>query len=150
MTHDDFGRPPMEILVVEDNPGDALLTREALKTVHPANRVSIAHDGEEAIAFLRGEGAHAGAPRPDLILLDLGLPKMDGLQVLKEIKRDPLLRPIPVLIMTSTTKASDLCRAGETSAQGLVVKSMDMKRFASTVRAAAAVWSRAKRELPDS
>lgn len=150
MTYDDASHAPLDILLVEDNPADARLTREALKDVNLASRVSLARDGEEAIAFLRGEGIHAGAPRPDLILLDLHLPGIDGLQVLTAIRRDASLRSIPVVIMTSSAQASGLCSGGETRAQGFLVKSPDMSRFTSTVRTATRLWSKVSRKRSDS
>jgi two-component system, chemotaxis family, response regulator Rcp1 len=102
---------PIEILLVEDNPGDVRLTREALKDGKVSNRLHVVVDGVEALAFLRREGEHATAVRPDLILLDLNLPKMDGRQVLAEIKADPTLRQIPVVILTSSQAEEDICRS---------------------------------------
>src|SRR3954463_13474714 len=93
---------PIEILLVEDNPGDVELTREALHDGKIHMHLSVVNDGVEALTFLRREGAHAGAPRPDLILLDLNLPKKDGRAVLGEIKQDPALRNIPVVVLTSS------------------------------------------------
>src|SRR5919206_4910938 len=99
---------PIEILLVEDNPGDVRLTVEALKDAKVHNNLHVAKDGVEAMSFLRREGAHAGAPRPDLILLDLNLPKKDGREVLEEIKEDMGLRRIPVVILTTSEAEMDI------------------------------------------
>jgi CheY-like chemotaxis protein len=105
-----FGKP-IEILMVEDNPGDAELALEALEQSKISNTVSVASDGEEAMAFLRRTGKHAGAPRPDLILLDLNLPKKDGREVLAEIKADDDLKQIPVVILTSSQAEEDIVKS---------------------------------------
>lgn len=148
MTERETSRPPLEILLVEDNPGDVLLTREALKAVNLASRISVARDGEEALTRLRSGEAGDKAPRPDLILLDLNLPGMDGHQVLAEIRRDPGLQSIPVLILTSSTSAEDVARAGRMRAQGYVVKAVGLAELSSTVRTAAALWMRVARRRP--
>src|SRR5256886_7537047 len=102
---------PIEILLVEDNPGDARLTREALRDAKVRNHLHVAADGVEALAFLRREGKHEAVPKPDLILLDLNLPKKDGREVLDEIKRDDRLRHIPVVILTTSQAERDIAES---------------------------------------
>jgi two-component system, chemotaxis family, response regulator Rcp1 len=131
---------PIEILLVEDNPGDVRLTREALKDGKVSNRLHVVVDGVEALAFLRREGEHATAVRPDLILLDLNLPKMDGRQVLAEIKADPTLRQIPVVILTSSQAEEDICRSYDLHANCYVTKPVDLDRFMTVVRAVEDFW----------
>ena len=109
MPAEQLGRP-VEILLVEDNPGDVRLTAEALQDGKVWNRLSVAPDGVEALAFLRREGTHVAAPRPDVILLDLNLPKKDGRQVLAEIKGDAMLRSIPVVILTTSKAEEDIVK----------------------------------------
>ncbi|MCX7827373.1 MAG: response regulator, partial [Verrucomicrobiae bacterium] len=99
---------PIEILLAEDNPGDVRLTREALKDAKVHNRLHVVPDGFEALTFLRQEGRYADAPRPDLILLDLNMPRMDGREVLKQVKSDERLRRIPVVIITSSQAEEDI------------------------------------------
>ena len=105
-----FSRP-VEILLVEDNPGDVRLTREALREGKVRNNLYVASDGVEALAFLRREGQYADAVRPDLVLLDINLPRKDGREVLAEIKADPALRYIPVVVLTSSQAEQDILRA---------------------------------------
>src|SRR3954453_19672177 len=102
---------PIEVLLVEDSPGDVRLTREALRDANRAIHLSVACDGVEAMAFLRQEGAYVDAPRPDLILLDLNLPKMDGREVLAQIKKDDSLKMIPTLILTTSDAEADIARS---------------------------------------
>ncbi len=123
---------PVEILLVEDNPGDVRLTREALKGGKA--RLSVAADGEEALAFLRREGGHANAPRPDLILLDLNLPRRDGRQVLEEIKKDDSLGRIPVVVLTTSAADEDILRSYQLHANAYVTKPVDFERFIAVIR----------------
>ena len=131
---------PIEILLVEDNPGDVELTREALHDSKVHMRLSVVNDGVEALAFLRREGTYAGSPRPDLILLDLNLPKKDGRAVLGEIKGDPALRHIPVVILTSSQAEQDIVRAYELHANCYVTKPVDLEQFITIVRSIEQFW----------
>lgn len=131
---------PIEILLVEDNPADALLTTKHLKRAKIANRVHIAEDGEEALAFLRREGKYAAAVRPDLILLDLNLPKLDGREVLAAIKQDKSLRLIPVVVLTTSESEEDVARAYGFHANCYVVKPVDLEEFSKLVGAIDNFW----------
>jgi CheY-like chemotaxis protein len=133
--------PPraLELLLVEDNPGDVELVREALHDLPPL-RLSVVHDGVEALAFLRGEGRHVGAPRPDLVLLDLNLPKLDGLGVVGEAKRDAALRDIPIVMLTSSRAAGDVRRAYASHVNCYVAKPVDLDEYFATVRAIVEFW----------
>ncbi len=131
---------PVEILMVEDNPGDVRLTREALKEGKVRNHLHWVDDGVKALAFLRREGEHAGAPRPDLILLDLNLPRMDGREVLGRIKADPSLRHIPVVILTSSQAEQDVVRAYDLHANCYVTKPVDLDRFITVVKSIEDFW----------
>src|SRR5689334_19147626 len=102
---------PIEILLVEDNPGDVRLTEEALREGKVANNLNVAMDGVEALAFLRRQGKHGGKPRPDLVLLDLNLPRKDGREVLAEVKADPELRSIPVVVLTTSKAEEDVIKS---------------------------------------
>jgi two-component system, chemotaxis family, response regulator Rcp1 len=131
---------PIDILLVEDNPGDVRLTREALREGKVRNHLYVAADGVEALRFLRREGEHAGAVRPDLILLDLNLPKKDGREVLEEIKGDPALRSIPVVVLTSSQAEQDICRAYDLHANCYVSKPVDLEQFITVVKSIEAFW----------
>ncbi|HVL87037.1 MAG TPA: response regulator [Candidatus Thermoplasmatota archaeon] len=131
---------PAEILLVEDNPGDVRLTREALRESKLINRLSVAQDGEEAIAFLRREGAYVKAPRPDLVLLDLNLPRKNGREVLAEMKADPQLRRIPVVILTSSKSEEDVVRSYDLHANCYVTKPVSLDRFVDVVRSIEDFW----------
>jgi chemotaxis family two-component system response regulator Rcp1 len=131
---------PIEILLVEDNPGDIELTREAMEEGKIANRLSVAVDGEQALNFLRREGEYDDAPRPDLILLDINLPKKNGIEVLTEIKRDPDLRRIPVIMLTTSTAEQDLLAAYGAYANCYVKKPIDMDEFIEAVRSIERFW----------
>jgi CheY-like chemotaxis protein len=131
---------PIEILVVEDNPGDVRLVREALDHNKLANHVTYVADGEEAMAALRGEGAFAGRVRPDLVLLDLNLPRKDGREVLAEMKADPDLRRIPVVVLTSSESESDVLRSYELHANCYVVKPIVLEDFLTVVRQIRSFW----------
>lgn len=131
---------PIEILLVEDNAADVRLTREALKDAKVRNQLHVAADGVEAMAFLRREGRHAGAPRPDLVLLDLNLPKKDGREVLEEIKQDPGLQNIPVVILTTSQAEEDVLRSYQLRANAYVTKPVDLERFLEVVRSIESFW----------
>src|SRR4051812_24241643 len=117
---------PVEILLVEDNPGDVRLTIEALKEGKVRNRLNVAKDGVEALDFLYRRGAFANAPRPDIILLDLNLPRKDGREVLQEIKKDPKLRRIPVVVLTTSSAEEDVVRSYDLHVNCYITKPVDM------------------------
>jgi CheY-like chemotaxis protein len=131
---------PIEILLVEDNPGDVRLTQEALKEARVGNVVHVASDGVEALAFLRREGAHADASPPDLILLDLNLPRKDGREVLEEIKTDPSLRHIPVVVLTTSQAEADILATYRLSANAFVTKPVDLDQFLHVVQSIERFW----------
>ena len=131
---------PIEVLLVEDNPGDVRLTREALREGKVRNNLSVVSDGVEAVAFLRKEGKYANAVRPDVILLDLNLPKKDGREVLQDIKADPALRHIPVVILTSSQAEQDILRAYDLHANCYVTKPVDFEQFITVVRSIEDFW----------
>jgi two-component system, chemotaxis family, response regulator Rcp1 len=131
---------PVEVLLVEDNPGDVRLTREALKEGKLRVNLHVAPDGVEALAFLRRQGRYVDAIRPDLILLDLNLPKKDGREVLQEIKRDDALRTIPVVILTSSQAEQDIARAYDLHANCYVTKPVDLDQFINVVRSIEDFW----------
>ena len=130
----------VEILLVEDNPGDVRLTQEALRAGKVWNRLHHAEDGDAALAFLRKEGKYAGAPRPDVILLDLNLPRKDGREVLSEIKGDPRFAMIPVVILTTSKAEEDVLRSYGLHANCYIVKPMDFNRFAEVVSVIENFW----------
>ena len=123
----------IEILLVEDNPGDARLTVEAMREAKLRNRMHVVEDGVEAMAFLRRQGRYGEAPRPDLILLDLNLPRKDGREVLAEVKADPDLKRIPVVILTTSRAEEDVLRAYELHANCYVTKPVDLAQFMKIV-----------------
>jgi CheY-like chemotaxis protein len=125
---------PIEVLLVEDDPGDVLMTREAFQDYKVANQLHVVQDGADAMAFLRGEGDYAGAPRPDLVLLDLNLPRMDGREVLQAIKSDPELAMIPVVVLTTSEAEEDVLRSYSLHANAYVTKPVDFERFIEVVR----------------
>ncbi len=135
-------RPPqsVDILLVEDNPGDVRLIQEALQDGKLLNRVATVTDGQKALAYLRKEGSYAQATRPDLILLDLNIPRKDGREVLAEIKADPHLRSIPVVIVTSSQAEEDILRSYNTHANCYVTKPVDLEKFVAVVRAIEEFW----------
>jgi len=135
-----FHGKPIEILLVEDSPDDACLTIEALKDGKVRNRVSHVEDGEEAVAFLRQKDGHGSAPRPDLILLDLNLPKKSGREVLEEIKQDPDLKRIPVIIMTTVDDRDEIREAYNRHANCYVNKPVDLDEFIGVVRSIESFW----------
>jgi chemotaxis family two-component system response regulator Rcp1 len=130
----------VEILLVEDNPGDVRLTMEVLKEGKMLNHVSVARDGVEALAFLRREGANAMAPRPHLILLDLNLPRKSGREVLEEIKRDTDLRRIPVVVLTTSKAEQDILKAYDLHANCYITKPVDLDQFITVVRSIEDFW----------
>ena len=134
-----FGNP-IEILLVEDNPGDVRLTKESLKDAKVSNNVHVAEDGVVAMTFLRREGLHADAPRPDLILLDLNLPEKDGREVLAEIKADPDLRRIPVVVLTTSQAEEDILKAYNLNANCYVTKPVDLDQFMHVVKSIENFW----------
>ncbi|MFB8085102.1 response regulator [Streptomyces sp. NPDC055992] len=125
---------PIEVLLVEDDPGDELMTREAFEDNKIRNTLHVVRDGEEALDFLYRRGAHADAPRPDLILLDLNLPKYDGRQVLEQIKQDPELALIPVVVLTTSSAEEDILRSYKLHANAYVTKPVDLDQFIAAVR----------------
>ena len=131
---------PIEILLVEDNPGDARLTREALSTSKVRNRLHRACDGEEAMRFLRREGAFAEMPTPDLVLLDLNLPRRDGREVLEDIKNDPALKHIPVVILTSSQAEEDILRSYRLHANCFITKPVDLEQLTKVVQGIEQFW----------
>ena len=130
----------VEILLVEDNDGDVRLTREALKEGRIRNRLHVVSDGEQALAFLNREGPHADAPRPDLILLDLNLPRLDGREVLSTIKNDRVLKQIPVVVLTSSRNEQDLLRAYDLHANCFIAKPVEFDQFIEVVRSIEDFW----------
>ncbi|MFE2347665.1 response regulator [Kitasatospora cineracea] len=125
---------PVDVLLVEDDPGDELMTREAFEDNKIGNTLHVVRDGEEALDFLYRRGRHAQAPRPDLILLDLNLPKYDGRQVLEKIKSDPELSHIPVVVLTTSAAEEDILRSYKLHANAYVTKPVDLDQFISAVR----------------
>lgn len=130
----------VQILLVEDNPGDVRLTREALKEAKFRNKVEVVGDGVEALAYLRQEGEYSGAMRPHLIMLDLNLPRMDGREVLAAIKKDADLRRIPVVVLSSSEAETDIARAYELHANAYVTKPVDIDHFLQVVKAIEEFW----------
>lgn len=129
-----------EILLVEDNPGDVLLTKEAFREGRLAHRLWVTGDGEEALNFLHKEGKFADVPRPDLILLDLNLPKCDGRQVLEVLKNDPSLRQIPVVVLTTSEAEQDIWRAYKLHANCYLTKPIQMDDFLRKMRCMETFW----------
>jgi CheY-like chemotaxis protein len=125
---------PIEVLLVEDDPGDVMMTQEAFQEHQVGNRLSVVSDGDEALSYLRREGQYAEATRPDLILLDLNLPRRDGREVLAEIKNDDNLRRIPVIVLTTSQADEDIIRSYQLHANAYVTKPVDFDRFISVVR----------------
>jgi two-component system, chemotaxis family, response regulator Rcp1 len=131
---------PIEILMVEDNSGDIRLMKEALKDARVLNHVNTVADGMEAMEFLRQKGAYANVRRPDLILLDLNLPKKNGREVLDEVKQDPLLRRIPVVIVTSSQAEKDIIQTYDSYANCYIVKPVDLNQFINIVKSIENFW----------
>ena len=124
----------IDVLLVEDDEGDVLMTREAFEHYKIRNELHVVRDGEQAVQFLRREGSYADAPRPDLVLLDLNLPRFDGRQVLAEIKSDAVLRSIPVVVLTTSEAEEDIVRSYELHANAYVTKPVDFDRFIEVIR----------------
>jgi CheY-like chemotaxis protein len=131
---------PIQILLVEDNPGDVRLTREVLKDGRINNTLNVVEDGVEALAYLRREGAYADAMQQDLVLLDLNLPKKDGREVLAEMKADPALRRIPVIVLTSSSAELDIVAAYNLHANCYITKPVDLDQFTKVVRSIEDFW----------
>jgi len=130
----------VEILLVEDNPGDIRLTQEALKDSKIQNNLSVVRDGVEAISFLRHEGKYRDVPRPDIILLDLNLPRKDGREVLEEIKQDDELKRIPVVVLTTSNDESDVLASYNLHANCFITKPVDLNRFIQIVKSIEGFW----------
>jgi two-component system response regulator len=122
-------KPPLDILVVDDNEDDVLLLQESLRDQPAVNLLHSVHDGEQAMAFLRREGAYADAPRPGLVLLDINMPRMNGFEVLHEMKLDPLLRAIPVVMLTTSSRDADILTAYTGGACSFVTKPVNFDRL---------------------
>lgn len=140
---------PIDILLVEDNPGDVRLTMEALKEAKVQNRLNVAWDGVEAMAYLRQEAPYTGVSRPDLILLDLNLPKKDGREVLAEIKQDSSLRRIPVVILTTSEADEDILRSYDLHANCYIAKPVDLEQFMKVVKSVEDFWLTIVKLPPD-
>jgi chemotaxis family two-component system response regulator Rcp1 len=138
---------PIEVLLVEDSPGDVRLTREALRDANSAIHLHVATDGVEAMAFLRREGNQVGAPRPDLILLDLNLPRMDGREVLVHIKADHSLKTIPTIILTTSESEADILKSYQLLANCYLSKPVQLEAFESLVKSINDFWL-TKAKLP--
>jgi chemotaxis family two-component system response regulator Rcp1 len=134
------GTTAFQILLVEDSPGDVRLTREAFKDAKMHINLHVAADGEEAMVFLKREGDSGNAPRPDLILLDLNLPKKDGREVLEEIKGDPTLKSIPVVILTTSASEEDILRSYRLHANCYITKPVDLEGFLKVVKSIDNFW----------
>ena len=131
---------PIEILLVEDNPGDIQLTRIALEDNKMNINLSVAEDGVEALEFLSKEGKYADAPHPDLVLLDLNLPKKDGREVLAQMKADPIFKRIPVVILTTSQAEEDVLKAYNLCANCYITKPVDLDQFVKIVRSIESFW----------
>ncbi|MES9955975.1 MAG: response regulator [Sedimenticola sp.] len=131
---------PIEILLIEDNPGDVRLAQEAMRDGKVINNLSVASDGEQAMSFLRKVGSYADAPRPDLIILDFNLPRKDGREVLAEIKADPHLLRIPVVVLTMSKAEEDIQKAYELHANCYITKPIDLDQFINVVKGIEEFW----------
>ncbi len=131
---------PIEILLVEDNPGDVRLTQEAVREAKIRNTLNVVNDGEQAIAYVRRQGEYADRPRPDLILLDLNLPRKDGREVLQDLKSDPDLHRIPVVVLTSSAAEQDILRTYDLYANAYVTKPVDLEQFMRVVSSIQDFW----------
>ncbi len=138
----------LQVLLVEDSPGDVRLTQEAFREANPAVALHVASDGVEAMAFLRREGTHANAPRPDLILLDLNLPKMDGREVLAHIKEDASLKTIPTVILTTSDAEADIVKSCELQANCYLSKPVQLDAFDNLVKSINDFWLTKAKLLP--
>jgi CheY-like chemotaxis protein len=131
---------PVEILLIEDNPGDVRLTMEALKEAKVINHLTVLKDGVEALTFLRRQGQYAKAPRPHLILLDLNLPKKDGREVLADIKADDSLKHIPIVVLTTSQDEQDVLKSYNLHANCYITKPVDLEQFIRVVRSIEDFW----------
>lgn len=131
---------PIHILLVEDSPADVRLTQEVLRDAKIANQLHVVNDGEAAMDFLRQQGDYADRPRPDLVLLDLNLPRKDGREVLAELKEDPALRTIPVIVLTTSSAEGDVVRSYELAAACFITKPIDLDEFIRVVRSIECFW----------
>ena len=133
---------PVEILLVEDSESDLKLALRALKKANVSNRIEVARDGEEALDFMLGRGAHAGRPNesPRLVLLDLKLPKVDGLEVLRTLKADPRTRRVPIVILTSSKEQRDLVESYQLGVNSYIVKPVDFENFVAAARELGSYW----------
>ena len=134
------GSRPIEVLVVEDNPGDARLVAEGLRESRLENNMHHAKDGEAALAFLRREGVHAEAPRPDIVLLDLNLPRIDGHEVLAAMRADPVLKKIPVVALTTSSAKKDIDACYAAGANAFITKPVDFDKFVDALRVFDQFW----------
>jgi two-component system, chemotaxis family, response regulator Rcp1 len=134
------GTTNFEVLLVEDSPGDVRLTREALKDAKVHINLHVAADGMQAMEFLKREGKYAGVPRPDLILLDLNLPKKDGREVLEEIKENPALQSIPIVILTTSSSEEDVLKSYRLHANCYISKPVDLEGFLKVVKSIDSFW----------
>ena len=134
------GGGPIEVLLIEDSPGDVRLTQEVLRDANRSVHLHVVSDGAEAMAFLRHEGAHVRAPRPDLILLDLNLPKMDGREVLGQIKADVVLKTIPTIILTTSEEEADIVNSYQLHANCYLSKPVQLDAFESLVKSINDFW----------
>ena len=140
MTYDAARMRPINILLVEDSPTDVLITREALESAKVINNLQVAEDGVEALAILRRQGRHADAARPDLILLDLNLPRKDGREVLHEVKNDDRLKMIPVVVLTTSKAEEDVMKAYGQHANCYITKPVDFSEFAAVIKSIEHFW----------
>jgi CheY-like chemotaxis protein len=131
---DSFDAHPVEVLLVEDDPGDVLMTQEAFNDYKIANKLTVVTNGEDAVAYLRKEGSFSGVATPDLVLLDLNLPRRDGREVLREVKSDPVLRRIPVVVLTTSDAEEDVLASYDLHANAYVRKPVDFDQFVAAVR----------------
>lgn len=131
---------PIEILLVEDNPGDVRLTKEALRDARISNHVTVAKDGAEALAIIHRQGPHANAPRPDLILLDLNLPKVDGFEVIAKLKSDEACKRIPIVVLTSSKAEEDILKSYNLHANCFITKPIDFSQFTNVIRSIENFW----------
>jgi two-component system, chemotaxis family, response regulator Rcp1 len=129
-----------QILLVEDNPGDVWLVKNAIQSADSHVAISVAVDGREALDFLRRENSFASSPRPDIIVLDLNLPRVNGREVLREIKEDPVLRTIPVVVLTSSSAEEDIVKAYELNANCYVTKPLELNKYQEVVRGIRRFW----------
>ncbi len=134
------GGVPIQVLLIEDSPGDVRLTQEAFRSANPTIHLHVASDGAEAMAFLKHQGAHSEAPRPDLILLDLNLPKVDGREVLAQIKKDEGLKTIPTIILTTSDAEVDIAKSYQLQANCYLNKPVQLDQFENLVKSINAFW----------